>query len=171
MSTEGTRRESQRRQVTVLFCDIAGFTAMSEKMDPEEVTAVMSPVLHLVESVIREHGGTVDKYIGDCVMALFGAPHAVEDAPRRALETALEIQRRIADRTRESATPLGAPLAVHIGINSGVVVAGELGSQARHEFTVIGDTVNIASRLRDAAKAGKILVGPETTLSRGRAAG
>ena len=97
--------ESQRRQVTVVFADVSGFTAMSSRMDPEDVATIMQRCFRLMEAVVRERGGTVDKFIGDCVMALFGAPRAIENAPRLALLAALEIRDQIDALAREGAIP------------------------------------------------------------------
>ena len=85
--------ESERRQVTVLFADISGFTSMSEKMDPENVTALMNECFGFLGKAVEDHGGMIDKFIGDCVMALFGAPRALEDAPLRAVSAAIEMRR------------------------------------------------------------------------------
>ncbi len=95
METPNRQKESERRRATILFADISGFTAMSERMDPEEVTAVMNECFRLMGSIVERYEGTIDKYIGDCVMALFGVPVAVEDAPRKAVNTAIEIRRKV----------------------------------------------------------------------------
>jgi len=152
--------ESQRRQATVIFADISGFTAMSEKLDPEEVTDVMNGCFEMVERIVHKHGGTIDKFIGDAVMALFGAANALEDAPRRAVGAALEIREGITVFTREHHLPV--QLEVHIGVNSGLVIAGEVGGEHKRDFTVMGDTVNLAARLEDASERGQIFVGPTT---------
>jgi class 3 adenylate cyclase len=152
--------DSERRQATVLFADIAGFTAMSERMDPEEVTAVINRCFAMLEDVVRQHGGHVDKYIGDCVMALFGLPKALEHAPRQGVNAAIEMRRRLYAMNDEQHLPV--PLAIHIGINSGLVVAGHVGGAVKRDYTVMGDVVNLASRLKDAAPKGSVYVGPET---------
>ena len=152
--------ESDRRLVTVMFADISGFTAMSEKMDPEEVTEVMKDCFSMMGECIEEHGGTIDKFMGDCVMVLFGAPKAQEDAPHRALNTALEIRKRL--KTFNEEKRLTTPLNIHIGINTGPVIAGMMGSDKRQDFTVMGDTVNLASRMESSAKTGEILVAENT---------
>lgn len=160
VAADDSALESRRRQVTVLFADVSGFTDMSERMDAEDVTAVMNSCFKLLEQVIREHGGVVDKYIGDSVMALFGAPRAIENAPRRALAAALEM--RVALAQFNSRERLGTPLDVHMGINTGEVIAGDVGGEVKRDFTVMGDTVNLAARLEDASTHGKIFVGPTT---------
>ena len=151
--------ESERRQATVLFADISGFTAMAEKMDPEEITAVINYCLSALAAVVGAHGGRVDKYIGDCIMAVFGVP-ALERAPQHAIEAAIEMRHRVALMNHEQR--LRVPVDVHVGINTGLVIAGQIGGDVKQEFTVIGDAVNVAARLKDVAKGGTIYVGPET---------
>lgn len=153
-------RDSERRFATVLFADVSGFTAMSRRMDPEDMTGIMNRCFEILEQVVFEHGGHVDKYIGDCVMALFGVPHALERAPLRAVHAAREMLRRVQEfQSRER---IATPLNLHVGINSGLVVAGEVGGATTRDFTVMGDTVNLAARLKDASPMGEIWVGPLT---------
>jgi class 3 adenylate cyclase/tetratricopeptide (TPR) repeat protein len=154
------KRESERRQATIIFADISGFTEMSEKLDPEEVTAIMGDCFAVLGAVVSDHGGTVDKYIGDCVMALFGAPRALENGPEKAIAAALRMLGEI--ETFNCRHGLAKPLGLHIGVNTGEVLSGELGSKEKRDFTVMGDAVNLASRLKDACGAGRILVGPQT---------
>ena len=160
MNLHTVYQESERRLTTVLFADISGFTAMSEKMDPEEVTVLMNRCFLMMERVIEKYGGTVDKFIGDCVMATFGAPSAIENAAQKAVQTALEIQTGLHRFNREK--NFEVHLDVHVGINTGTVVAGKVGGDRKREYTVMGDTVNIASRLESISKKGQILVGPDT---------
>src|SRR5208283_4311525 len=110
---ENINNESDRRLATVMFADISGFTAMSEKMDPEEVSQVMKECFSMMEKIIEEYGGTIDKFMGDCVMVLFGAPKAQEDAPHRALNTALKIRNSLQMFNEEKR--LLIPLNIHIG--------------------------------------------------------
>jgi len=152
--------ESERRQATILFADISSFTTMSEKMDPEEVTSLMNECFGLLGKVIREQGGTIDKFMGDCVMAVFGVPVAVENAPKKALLAAIEMRNKIYQFNKEK-NPV-VPIDIHFGINSGPVLAGIVGDDHKKEFTVMGDTVNVASRLEDASVNGQILVGSTT---------
>lgn len=154
------KRESELRQATVMFADISGFTAMSEKMPPEEVTDIMNNCFRMMGECVECHGGHIDKFIGDCVMVVFGVPKAIENAPSASLTTALEMREKIYCFNREK--NLAIPLDLHIGINSGTVLAGTVGSEQKQEYTVMGDTVNLASRLEDASESGQILVGPET---------
>ena len=143
-----------------MFADISGFTAMSEKMDPEQVTCVMNDCFCMMEECIEHHGGTIDKFIGDCVMVLFGIPKALEDAPQKAVNTAIELRNSLYKFNKEK--NLSIPLNIHIGINTGPVVSGMVGGSKRQDFTVMGDTVNLASRIEGASQVGQILVGPAT---------
>src|SRR5262245_42978082 len=160
MQREESGKESERRQATVVFADIAGFTPMSEKLDPERLADLMNRCFHLLEEEVHRHGGVVDKYIGDCLMALFGVPKAIESAPRQALNAAIEMRNRLEEFTRTQKLP--QRIDIHIGINTGLVLAGDIGGKVRRDFTVMGDTVNLASRLKDAAPIGRIYIGPDT---------
>jgi class 3 adenylate cyclase/tetratricopeptide (TPR) repeat protein len=152
--------ESERRQATILFADISGFTSMSEKMDPELVTSTMNECFKGLGAIVERNGGVIDKFIGDCIMVLFGVPKAVEDSPRRAVQTALEMRDCIQESRRTRSAQ--ADLDIHIGINTGEVISGDVGSEQKREYTVMGDAVNLASRLKDAAPKGRIYVGPQT---------
>ena len=134
---------TERRQVTILFADIVGFTTLSSSLDPEEIHRIVTAFGRMTDGVVEELGGTVDKHIGDAVMALFGAPVAHGDDPLRAVKAALRIHAGVAELGRE----LGRALEVHAGIASGEVVAGTMASQ----YTVLGDAVNLASRLEGMA--------------------
>jgi len=144
----------ERKVVTVLFADVSGFTAMSEKLDPEEVTLIMNRCFDALGAPIAKHDGVIDKFIGDCVMALFGAPVAHEDDPERACRAALEMHAALSELNEH----LPIPLAVNIGVNSGMVVAGEVGTEGKKDYTVMGDAVNTAQRIQSAAKGGQIYV-------------
>lgn len=147
-------------EATVLFCDLSSFTAFSERYPPSRVANLLNAYLSRMTEVIFEHRGTVDKYIGDAVMAIFGAPFPAEDDPVRAVACALAMRSAfnavIADRPPEER------LRVRIGVNTGPVVAGLIGSKLRLEYTALGDAVNVASRLEAAAQPGQILIGPRT---------
>ena len=156
----GNQAESERRQATIVFADISGFTSMSEKLEPEEVTDLMNACFDAIGSIATERGGMIDKFIGDCAMLVFGVPTALERASEKALHAALEIREAIERINRERQPPV--PIAIHIGINTGTVVAGNVGSSGKQSYTVMGDPVNLASRLKDIAKTGTILVGRET---------
>ncbi len=144
----------ERRQVTVLFADLAGFTGLTASLDPEETHRLLNAYFSAVDYIIEQHGGTVDKHIGDAVMAVFGAPVAHSDDPLRALRAASGIHGAMLDLEQQFSRELKA----HIGIASGVVVASRTGSEQHTEYTVTGDTVNLASRLDDLAAPGETLV-------------
>jgi adenylate cyclase len=149
----------ERRVLTVMFSDIRGFTTLSESMPPEEVAQLLSDYFSEMVDLIFEHGGTLDKFIGDAIMALWGAPARHEDDPDRALAAAMDMQDAVAslnERWRARGRP---EVGIGIGINHGDVFAGNIGSPRRLEYTVLGDAVNIASRLCAKAGAGDILVG------------
>jgi class 3 adenylate cyclase/tetratricopeptide (TPR) repeat protein len=144
----------ERRQVTVLFADIAGYTRLANELGAEETHAVLNRYFETVDSIIESYGGTIDKHIGDNVMAVFGAPVAHDDDPLRAVRAALDIHEHMATLTGEARRPL----QVHLGIASGQVVASGTGSSAHREYTVTGDSVNLASRLQDKAEPGETLI-------------
>ncbi len=152
--------ESERRQATILFADISGFTSMSEKLDPEEVTSIINSCFSMMGQIVEKHGGTIDKFIGDCIMVVFGVPVAIENAPKSAINTAIEMRNMLYQFNDEKSMQF--ELDIHIGINTGEVISGDVGSEKKREYTVMGDVVNLASRLRDASEKGQILVG-ETT--------
>jgi class 3 adenylate cyclase len=146
----------ERRQVTVLFADLSGYTAFAERMDPEAVKALVDRALARLGQEVARYGGTVDKYIGDNVMAIFGAPVAHEDDAERAVRAGLGMQDAM-DEVNEG-LPGGAHFELRVGVNTGEVLAGAVGEA----YTVIGDTVNVAARLQDRATAGQILIGEAT---------
>ncbi|MBU0704743.1 MAG: AAA family ATPase, partial [Chloroflexi bacterium] len=145
----------QRKQVTVLFADVSGFTAMSETMDPEEVRDTMNAIWARLDAVIVARGGTIDKHMGDAVMAIFGAPAAREDDPERAIRAALAMQKEIKDWNLEAGASK-SPISIRIGVHTGSVLLGVVGTTA--EYTAMGDTVNLARRLQEAAPVGGILI-------------
>jgi class 3 adenylate cyclase/tetratricopeptide (TPR) repeat protein len=148
----------ERRQVTVLFADLAGYTAWGQQLDAEEVHALLEQFFDRADRAIQEHGGHIDKHIGDCVMGVFGAPTAHDNDTERAARAALTVQAAIP----ELSSRVGHPIGVHIGIAGGQVVASRTGSAGHSEYTVTGDTVNLASRLTAAAEAGEILTSDDT---------
>jgi len=145
---------AERRQVAVFFADLSGFTEMSRSVDAEEVLAILDRYFEQVDRIVEQHGGHVDKHVGDCVMAVFGAPLSHRNDVERALRAALAI----IDAMPGLSHAVSRPLAVHIGIAGGQVVASGAGSDTHREYTVTGDTVNLAARLTDAAGAGEILI-------------
>jgi adenylate cyclase len=149
------------REVSVLFADISGFTAMSEKMSPSAVALLLNDYLARMTEVIFKYEGTLDKYIGDAIMAVFGAPLDMPDHAERAIRAALEMQERLAEWNAERKD--GPGFRVRIGINSGKAVAGEIGSVNKKEYTVLGDAVNTASRLESSvAEPGSVVIGQQT---------
>ena len=146
----------ERRQVTVLFADLSGYTAVAERMDPEAVKALVDRVLLRLGEEVERYGGTVDKYIGDNVMAIFGAPVAHEDDEERAVRAGLGMQAAMGDVN--AAGPDGVQFELRVGVNTGEVLAGAVGQ----DYTVTGDTVNVAARLQGAARPGSVTVGERT---------
>jgi class 3 adenylate cyclase len=147
---EEKQARGDRRQVSALFADISGFTSLSSQLGAEETHLFLNKFFDVVDGVIIDHGGTVDKHIGDAVMAIFGAPVAHTNDPERALSAAAAIH--------EAVAKFDPPVAVHIGVAIGQVVASQMGSDAHTEYTVTGDSVNLASRLTDLAPAGSVYV-------------
>jgi adenylate cyclase len=149
---EGLGLQGRRRHITILFSDIRGFTSISEHIDPEQVVAFLSAYMAQATQVIFKHGGTVDKFIGDAIMALFGAPKSSGNEALRAVRAGLEMV-ALVESLGSTWTPiLGRPLRVGVGINSGEAVVGSIGSELRSDFTAIGDAVNLASRLEGLTK-------------------
>jgi class 3 adenylate cyclase len=156
---DGSRRssEGERKPVTILFTDIAGSTAIAERLDPEEWREVVSGAHRRVTDAVARYEGTIAQLLGDGVLAFFGAPAAHEDDPARAVRSALDIQAAITAYARELAGYVD-DFAMRIGIHTGEVVVGELGSAEHAEYLAVGDAVNLAARLQSAAAPGKVLV-------------
>ncbi|MBI2511402.1 MAG: HAMP domain-containing protein [Opitutae bacterium] len=159
----------EEREVTILFSDLRDFTTLSEKLPPRELLALLNRYLDRMSAIVEKHGGVIDKYIGDAIMALFGAPVATERAAARALAAAREMKAALAELNRELAAEGKPQLALGIGINTGRVVAGNMGSHTRLNYTVIGDGVNLASRLesltKDASYGTTIIVSEATAVA------
>ncbi|QIG51009.1 AAA family ATPase [Nordella sp. HKS 07] len=158
--------DGARRQVTVLFADISGFTRLSRELGAEATHDLLNRYFGVVDGIVEGYGGTIDKHIGDNVMAVFGAPKAHSDDPERAVRAACEIHEAV---SRSGNGALEA-LRVHIGIASGQVVASGTGSDAHREYTITGDSVNLASRLQDVAQAGETWVSESLQRAIGRMA-
>jgi len=151
----------EEKEITVLFADLVGFTTMSEGMEPAEVARILNCFFTAVTDVIFQNEGTLDKYIGDAVMAIYGAPFQMEDHAERAVKSAVEMFRAMEDINNSGTLPIR--LQMRIGINSGRVVAGDIGSEKRMDYTVLGSTVNIASRVESSvAQANEIIIGERT---------
>jgi adenylate cyclase len=146
------------RRVTVLFLDVRGFTTISERLSPTEVVALLNEYFDVVVDRVTHHGGTLNKFIGDAAMCIWGAPKEALNAERDAVLCALEIQEAVATLSAERARNGATTVAIGIGINAGEAVAGNLGAARRLEYTVIGDAVNLAQRLESQAKAGEVLI-------------
>ncbi|MEE9609215.1 MAG: adenylate/guanylate cyclase domain-containing protein [Myxococcota bacterium] len=153
-------RDTERRRATILFADITGFTALNERLDPEEVYSIVADCLKLLDGIARRHGANVDKYLGDAIMAVFGVPFAIEDAPKAAINAAIEMHNRVREFNRERGVE--PPLDIHSGIHTGLVISGDVSGPLLREFAVMGDAVNIAARLEGLAPNGRIWVGAET---------
>ena len=152
--------EGERKLVTVLFCDMQGFTPLSEKLGSEEVYVLMNQVYDILIQKIHDYDGTVNEFTGDGIMALFGAPIAIEDAPQRAIRSAHAIHvemSKLNEKLRRSTDNI-PPIRMRIGIHTGSVVVGTLGNDLRVEFKAVGDTVNLASRMEGLAKSGSTYV-------------
>lgn len=147
-----------RRNVAVIFADISGFTALSEKMDPEEVRELINDCFNYITKPVYEMEGTIDKYIGDCVMILFGAKYIHADDAKRAVLCCMEMMRLISEFSEERLSAKGIFLNLSIGINYGLVVTGSIGNTFDKDYTVMGDIVNTAQRLQSNAHRGNILV-------------
>lgn len=158
--------EGERRQVTIIFADISGFTALNDAAkspaEVEQVVRLINLCLQELSEAIYEFDGQIDKYIGDAIMAVFGAPKAHEDDPERALRAALAMQERLEKFNQNPPSPLPEPLGIHMGINTGTVIAGDIGADRNRSYTVMGDAVNVASRLEHVSERGEILISEAT---------
>jgi len=147
----------EKREVTVLFSDIRGFTSMSEKMEPEKVVSTLNSYFSLMIDIVFKNNGTLDKIIGDELMIVFGAPTSSKDDTERAVKTAIEMQDKIKTFNKQQIIENEKPIKVGIGINKGLVVSGNIGSKELMDYTVIGDTVNLGARLCSAAGPDEII--------------
>lgn len=154
------QEEGERRHATVMFSDLTGYTALNEAFDPEEVEAVMGRVKREAIAVIERHGGRVNQFVGDEVMAMFGVPVARRDDPQRAVRAALELHQAVDAIAQGLQAKLGRLLSMHTGVQSGLVVARRSDSRSG-DYTLTGDTVNTAARLRGLAKPGELVVSPQ----------
>jgi len=155
--------DAERRRATIVFADISGFTTLSERLDPADAYDAVTGCLRLLHLTAEKYGGTVDKYLGDAVMAVFGVPIAIEDAPAAALNAAIDMRRQV--RAYNDRRALATPLDVHIGIDTGLGIAGDVSGPLLREFALMGDSVGRASRLTSLAPNGRIYLGHETMLA------
>jgi adenylate cyclase len=148
--------------ITVLFADIRGFTALSESENPEKVVGLLNRYFSAMSEIIFSHGGTLDKYIGDGLMAIFGAPTASPNDSQNALTSAIDMQKRLVQLNEELQAEGYNAVHIGIGLHTGEATIGYIGSNKRSEYTAIGDTVNLAARLEQNAKPGQILISEAT---------
>ncbi|KYG06620.1 adenylate/guanylate cyclase, partial [Sorangium cellulosum] len=152
----------KRAAVSVLFADVVGFTPLAESRDAERMVALLNELFSMLTEIVFRHGGTVDKFIGDCVMAVWGAPLAQADHARRALAAAEDMMRFLETANEEWRERYDVEVRLGIGVNSGEAIVGNVGSDKRMEYTVIGDVVNVASRLEAIAAPNQVLVSEAT---------
>lgn len=155
--------------ITVLFADIRGFTSLSEKENPEKIVGLLNKYFSAMSEIIFAHGGTLDKYIGDGLMAIFGAPTATPEDAENALKTAVAMQQRLVTLNKELEIEGFSHIQIGIGLHTGVATIGYIGSDQRSEYTAIGDTVNLASRLESNSRGGQILISEATAAAGGAA--
>src|SRR5215510_3779028 len=160
--------EGERKIVTVMFSDVSGFTAMSEKLDPEDVHGIMDRAFEVILDAVHRYEGTVNQFLGDGVMALFGAPIAHEDHAQRGLSAALAIQNNLKALAEDVKRAHGIDFRMRMGINTGPVVVGAIGRDLRMDYTAVGDTTNLAARLLAIAQPGQIVTSRRTQNLRDR---
>jgi class 3 adenylate cyclase/tetratricopeptide (TPR) repeat protein len=160
-AVRGVAIHGERRQATILFADVSGYTALTERLDPEEVEDIINEIKSTAETTITKHGGMVNQFFGDEVLALFGIPNAAEDDPIRAIKAALELHADIREKAGELQTRTGERLAIHTGINTGLILA-QYQNDREGIYRLTGDAVNTGARLRALAEADEILIGPNT---------
>jgi len=153
---------SEQSEATIIFIDISGFTKLADQLDPEKATEILSNIFAPIVGIIDKYGGSINKFLGDGLMAIFGTPFSHEDDPERAARASIEIMNSIEENGKIKIGKKVKSLKARIGINTGLCISGEIGSDSRKEFTVIGDTVNLASRLQGIAPTGKIVIGERT---------
>ena len=160
--TSRSALEGERKQVTVLFCDLTNSTPLAERLGPEHMHTLFNRFFALALDVVHRYEGTINQFLGDGFMALFGAPIAHEDHARRAVLAAIELQRTLAEQHAALGAPYGVTCAFRMGLNTGLVVVGSIGNNLRMDYSAIGDTTNLAARLQQRAEPGTILVSEAT---------
>ena len=160
--TSRSALEGERKQVTVLFADVSGFTSLSERLDPEDVHTLMNRAFELMLGEVHRYEGTVNQFLGDGIMALFGAPIAHEDHAQRAAHAALGIRLRLEEFRDDLQRRRGIVFEVRQGLNTGLVVVGSIGTDLRMDYTAVGDTTNVAARLQQAADPGRVVISAAT---------
>jgi class 3 adenylate cyclase len=159
--TSRSALEGERKQVTVLFCDLANSTAIAERIGPEHMHTLLNRFFALALEAVHRYEGTINQFLGDGFMTLFGAPIAHEDHARRAVLSAFTLQRALQEA--DLGKPYGVECTVRMGLNSGLVVVGSIGDNLRMDYSAIGDTTNLAARLQGIAAPGDILVSESTS--------
>ena len=152
----GASLEAMETEATALFCDVSGYTQLSSALAPRDVIGLLNEYFPVMADVVFKHEGTLEKYIGDALLAVWGAPLSRPDDAARAVAAAIDMQRAIEPLNRRLTLP--RPLSIHVGVNTGVVAAGNIGSSRYLQYATIGDATNVASRICDAAAAGEIVV-------------
>jgi class 3 adenylate cyclase/tetratricopeptide (TPR) repeat protein len=160
--TARTALEGERKQVTVLFADVSGFTSLSERLDPEEVHQLMNRAFELMLGEVHRYEGTINQFLGDGVMALFGAPIAHEDHAQRAVHAALGMQRVLQGYGAELQRTQGITFRIRLGLNTGLVVVASIGDNLRMDYTAVGDTTNLAARMLNLAEPDQIVMAEDT---------
>jgi len=154
--------EGERKLVTVLFADVAGYTTLSEKLDPEEVHQIMDGCFKILMDEIHRFEGTINQFTGDGVMALFGAPLSHEDHAQRACHAALSVQKALGEYGDKVKADTGLEFKMRIGLNSGHVIVGSIGDDLRMDYTAVGDTTNLADRIQGLANPGSVMASANT---------
>lgn len=161
-SSDGHRIGGSRKTVTVLMSDLRGFTSLSETRDPEEMVRLLNRYLEKMSHIILQYDGIIDEIMGDAILAVFGAPDSHDNDPERTVACAIEMQNRLAELNREIQEAGHLPLEMGIGINTGTVIVGNIGSDLRMKYGIVGDTVNRASRIESNSIGGQVLIGEAT---------
>jgi len=154
------RKETERRQATVMYAEISGYGDLMESMDAEEAASTLNSCFKMLDSIVNRYGGEINKIMENNIEVLFGVPMAIEDAPKEAVNAAIAMRNKLELFNQEN--NLAVPLEIHIGINTGVVIAGGIGTDTKQDYTVMGDTVIVASQLKDLSDKGQIYVGLQT---------
>ena len=152
----------ERKKATIIFTDIRGFTPLSESLKPEDLIGLVNGYFKELLPIIDRNGGVLDKFIGDAMMIVFGAPIEKDDDAIRAVRTGLEMQQKLNEMKKEKEKEGRKTIVMGIGINTGYVVAGNVGSQDRMEYTVLGDVVNVAARIEGQSRTGEVMISEET---------
>src|SRR6266581_3907541 len=158
--TTRSAMEGEHKQVTVMFCDLANSTPLAERLGPERMHALLNSFFELALAEVHRYEGTINQFLGDGFMALFGAPIAHEDDARRAVMAAIAIRRMLRDRG--SYFGAGSNLTVRMGLNTGLVVVGSIGDNLRMDYTAVGDTTNLAARMLSLAEPGQVVIAEDT---------